>query len=112
MIQRFVYEAGAATELALFDYAAYPIVPGLLMGLGAGIGDAVKSFLKRRIDIEPGASWPFFDQLDFFIGAYLFVFPLIAPPFWLILITLPIILIANLVSEIVGYWLGFKETWL
>ena len=111
-IQRLVYETGLATELALFDYAAYPIVPGLLMGLGAGIGDSVKSFFKRRIDIEPGASWPVFDQLDFFIGAYLFVLPVFAPPFWVTLITLPIVLITNLVSQIVGYWLGFKETWL
>lgn len=54
-IQQFVYGTGAATELALSDYAAYPIVPELLMGLGPGIGDSVKSFFKRRIDIEPGA---------------------------------------------------------
>ncbi len=111
-MQRFVYGIGVATELALFDYAAYPMAPGLLMGLGAGIGDSVKSFFKRRIEIEPGASWPVFDQLDFFIGAYVFVFPVFAPAFWVTLITLPTILIANLVSEIVGYWLGFKETWL
>jgi CDP-2,3-bis-(O-geranylgeranyl)-sn-glycerol synthase len=111
-IQRFVYSAGMVKDLALIDYAIHPFLPGLLMGLGAGIGDSIKSFFKRRIDIQPGASWPVFDQLDFFIGAYLFVAPLYTPPLWLTLSTLPVILLANLASEAIGYWLGFKDTWL
>jgi CDP-2,3-bis-(O-geranylgeranyl)-sn-glycerol synthase len=111
-LQRVVYEAGLVGELALFDYSRHPVTPGLLMGFGAGIGDSVKSFFKRRVGIEPGASWPVFDQLDFFLGAYLFVLPITAPPFALVMVTLPLILIGNIVSEIVGYWLGFKETWL
>jgi CDP-2,3-bis-(O-geranylgeranyl)-sn-glycerol synthase len=72
-LQRFLYDAGVAQDLARIDYSAHPLLPGLLMGLGAGIGDAVKSFFKRRIDIEPGESWPVFDQVDFFLGAYVFV---------------------------------------
>lgn len=35
--QRLVDAYGIARELALLDYAAHPIFPGLLMGLGAGI---------------------------------------------------------------------------
>jgi len=65
-LQRFASEAGFAGDLVLIDCAAHPLLPGLLMGLGAGVGDSVKSFFKRRLDIEPGASWPIFDQLDFF----------------------------------------------
>lgn len=82
------------------------------MGLGVGVGDAVKSFFKRRIGTKPGASWPVFDQLDFYIGAYLFVAPITAPPLQPTLATLPIIFLGNLASEVVGYWLGFKETWI
>ena len=111
-MQRFVYEAQVARYLALIDYSAHPLLPGLLMGLGAGVGDAVKSFLKRRIDIEPGASWPVFDQLDFFLGAYLFASLVYAPPLLLMLASLPVILLGNLTSNAVGYWLGFKETWI
>ncbi len=111
-MQRFVYEAQVASPLALIDYSVHPLLPGLLMGLGAGVGDAIKSFFKRRIDIEPGASWPVFDQLDFFLGAYLFVSFVYAPPFLLMLASLPIILLGNLASNAVGYWLGFKETWI
>jgi CDP-2,3-bis-(O-geranylgeranyl)-sn-glycerol synthase len=111
-LQRFASEAGFASDLSLIDYAAHPLLPGLLMGLGAGVGDSVKSFFKRRIDIEPGASWPVFDQLDFFIGAYLFVVPIAAPPLLPTLLSLPIVFLGNMASEAVGYWLGFKETWL
>lgn len=110
-LQCLVYAAEVGRGLALIDYAAHPLLPGLLMGLGAGIGDSVKSFFKRRIDIEPGASWPVFDQLDFFIGAYLFVAPVYAPPFWLTLLSLPIIFLSNITS-VAGYWFGFKETWI
>lgn len=111
-LQRSVNQAGFASDLRLIDYAAHPLLPGLLMGLGAGVGDSVKSFFKRRIDIEPGASWPVFDQLDFFIGAYLFISPVAAPPLLPTLASLPIVFLGNIASEAVGYWLGFKETWL
>lgn len=111
-LQRFAYVAGVARDLVPIDYSAHPLLPGLLMGIGAGVGDSVKSFFKRRIDIEPGASWPVFDQLDFFLGAYLFVSLVYAPPLLLILASLPIIFLGNIASNVVGYWLGFKETWL
>lgn len=111
-LQRFVYEAEVAQTLALIDYSAHPLLPGLLMGLGAGIGDAVKSFFKRRIDIEPGQSWPVFDQLDFFLGAYVFVSLVYAPPVLLTLAILPVVLLGNIASNLVGYSLGFKKTWI
>jgi CDP-2,3-bis-(O-geranylgeranyl)-sn-glycerol synthase len=111
-MQRFAYEAEVVRDLALIDYSAHPLVPGLLMGVGAGLGDAVKSFFKRRMDIEPGASWPVFDQLDFFLGAYLFVSFVYAPPLLLTIASLPVILLGNIASNAVGYWLGFKETWI
>lgn len=111
-LQRFLYDAGVAQDLALIDYSAHPLLPGLLMGLGAGMGDAVKSFFKRRIDIEPGESWPVFDQLDFFLGAYVFVSLVYAPPLLLTLASLPVVLIGNIASNAVGYWLGFKKTWI
>ena len=36
--QRLVYEAELARDLAPIEYSAHPLVPGLLMGLGAGVG--------------------------------------------------------------------------
>lgn len=48
------------------------VVVGLLLGSGALIGDAVKSFVKRQIKISEGKSWPPFDQIDWIIGAFIF----------------------------------------
>jgi CDP-2,3-bis-(O-geranylgeranyl)-sn-glycerol synthase len=66
------------------------------MGLGAGLGDSVKSFFKRRMNIERGESWPVFHQLDFFVGACLFVAPISAPPFLPTFLSLPIIFLGNI----------------
>jgi CDP-2,3-bis-(O-geranylgeranyl)-sn-glycerol synthase len=62
------------------DYSSSRILLfGLCLGFGAIIGDAVKSFFKRQIGVEPGKPWVPFDQLDFIIGgaiASLFFFTL------------------------------------
>ena len=111
-LQRLAYEAGFARGLALIDYSAHPLLLGLLMGFGAGAGDAVKSFFKRRIDIKPGASWPVFDQLDFFLGAYGFVALVYTPPLWPTLACLPVVLLGDVGINALGYWLGLKDTWV
>lgn len=48
---------------------------GILLGLGAIIGDAVESMLKRQLDIPPGSAWFPFDQVDYIFGALLFALP-------------------------------------
>lgn len=42
---------------------------GLCFGVGAMGGDALKSLIKRRLHIAPGARWLPFDQIDFALGA-------------------------------------------
>ena len=64
--------------------------PGLLMGVGAGIGDAVKSFLKRQLGISAGSPWLGFDQLDFFLGALACVSLVHVPPLRIVLAVLRI----------------------
>ncbi|MDI9620045.1 MAG: CDP-2,3-bis-(O-geranylgeranyl)-sn-glycerol synthase [Candidatus Nezhaarchaeota archaeon] len=44
---------------------------GFLMGLGAMIGDVLGSFVKRRLNIEEGASAPVLDQYLFMVVALL-----------------------------------------
>ena len=58
--------------IALVDYRRW-LVLGLLFGGGAMLGDALKSFAKRRLRITPGARWIPFDQLDFVLGALILV---------------------------------------
>lgn len=45
-----------------------PLLVGFGLGYGALLGDAVKSFFKRRLGKERGAPWIGPDQLDFVVG--------------------------------------------
>lgn len=111
--QRWAWQHGFARELALLDYdACDPWLPGALLGLGAGLGDAVKSFFKRRIDIAPGGSWLGFDQLDFMIGAYACATPFFVPPLLATIAILPVIFLGSVATTAVGYRLGLKTTWI
>jgi CDP-2,3-bis-(O-geranylgeranyl)-sn-glycerol synthase len=57
---------------ALVDYDHWAGL-GLRFGLGAMSGDALKSLVKRRVGIAPGAPWIPWDQLDFALGALVLV---------------------------------------
>lgn len=111
-LQRLLATSGLTDDLSLIDYARYPLAPGLLMGLGAGVGDAIKSFFKRRVGIAPGASWPVFDQLDFFAGAYLLLAPIYVPPFGATLVCLPILLAGTIAITTLAWMIGVKEAWI
>ena len=49
------------------------IVVGFLLGFGGLIGDALGSFIKRRLGIKRGQPAPILDQLDFLLVALLLV---------------------------------------
>ena len=83
---------------------------GFVLSLGAMIGDLLGSFLKRRLNLKPGAPLPISDQIDFVLVALLFGV-LIEPPslvaaLIIIILTGPIHLLVN----IVAYLLRLKET--
>jgi CDP-2,3-bis-(O-geranylgeranyl)-sn-glycerol synthase len=63
-------QSRTASMGGVVDYSHWLSV-GLRFGIGAMAGDSVKSFIKRRLGISPGAPWIPFDQLDFAIGALL-----------------------------------------
>lgn len=52
----------------LIDGRDVPLAFGVAISFGALAGDLVKSFVKRRVAVEPGRSWFPFDQLDYVIG--------------------------------------------
>ncbi|MDD5749713.1 MAG: CDP-archaeol synthase [Patescibacteria group bacterium] len=55
---------------AFFDYSQINFwLWGLLLGAGAILGDAIRSFIKRRLGIMPGHPWFPYDQIDWVIGA-------------------------------------------
>jgi CDP-2,3-bis-(O-geranylgeranyl)-sn-glycerol synthase len=70
-----------------------------MLALGALVGDMLGAFIKRRMNIPRGASAPVLDQLDFVVGALLFLAPFY-PISWaqvliVILVTPPIHLFTN-----------------
>ena len=82
-----------------------------LFGFGAMLGDAVKSFFKRRIGKNSGESWPVFDQLDYVVGSLIFISPLFFPS-WDIVLTVVIVTPAlNILANVIGYVLKLKKVW-
>jgi len=111
--QWWLYRRGVAHALAVVDYGRLDaLVPGLLLSLGTGVGDAVKSFFKRRVGIVPGASWLGFDQLDFMAGAYVFVSLVVAPPLVATITILPLVFAGSVAGSATGYYFGLKEAWI
>lgn len=94
---------------------------GFVVGLMALLGDAVESFVKRRLGKERGAPWFPFDQLDFVVFGllgFLVGAPFLASDFayaaltdhWLILTTIIVGTPAlHLLVNRIGYWLKLKE---
>jgi len=81
------------------------VLLGLCLSLGALFGDLVGSFVKRRLDLKPGASFPVSDQIDFVLLALLFSLPVKPPTFLyavlIIALTLPIHLLANVIAYLI-----------
>lgn len=93
---------------------------GFILGASALIGDAVESYAKRRRDLERGAPWFPFDQLDFVVFGLAAVFiwsPLLVDGWvmdayldpWVfatLIIGTPLL---HLLVNRIGYWLRLKD---
>ncbi len=125
-----IEEAAAAGTYKLYDDVAiyeYYFIGGpfpigflsliiriVLCAYGAGIGDLIGSFLKRRFDIDSGQPFWIIDQLDFALFAIIFtsipafIFPglFITPDFnvilFLIILTPSVSVIANTIAYVTG----------
>lgn len=103
--------AGGAASPASFAVVA-------VLALGALLGDAVKSYAKRRVGKERGQRMPIADQYDFVLGAWLLSFALFPawfaasfPPAAVVLILLITFALHRGVSAL-GYRMGLKaEPW-
>lgn len=85
------------------------VLLGFVLSLGALIGDLIHSFVKRRLSLPPGASFPVADQLDFVVGALffsLFISPPSLPIAIIILIVTPPL---HLLTNFIAYRLNVKK---
>jgi CDP-2,3-bis-(O-geranylgeranyl)-sn-glycerol synthase len=95
-------------ESMFFDYS---IFFGLVLSLGALLGDLTGAFIKRRLGLVPGDLLPVIDQVDFIIGAIVFAFFFSSQVLsWeliiaVLIITPPIHLLTNFAA----YKLGLKN---
>ena len=87
------------------------IIIGFLLGFGALVGDALESFIKRRIGIKRGEPAPILDQIDFIIVALIFVSPITGFNSIFIIISIVLTLIIHLLANTIAYLLGMKDVW-
>lgn len=87
------------------------ILIGFLLGFGALLGDALGSFLKRRIGIGRGKPAPILDQLDFLIFALILVSFVVELNWLFIIIAIVLTLIIHLIANTGAYLLGLKDVW-
>ena len=87
------------------------ILIGFLLGFGALLGDAIGSFLKRRLGIGRGKPAPILDQLDFIIVALILVSLYVKLNLLTIGIAIALTLIVHLATNTIAYLLGIKDVW-
>ncbi len=84
---------------------------GFLLSFGALTGDAIGSFIKRRIGIKRGGYAPIMDQLDFIIVAIILSLLIVKIDIKFFLIICLITLIIHLMSNSIAYLFGLKDVW-
>jgi CDP-2,3-bis-(O-geranylgeranyl)-sn-glycerol synthase len=78
--------------------------------VGAVGGDLLKSFLKRRRRIPPGARWIPADQLDFVIGAIALIAPFAHLTWSDVVAVLLVSFVADIAVNQVAFRLQIRET--
>lgn len=83
---------------------------GFLLGLGGWFGNAMGSFIKRRIGLAQGAFVPLLDHIDYVAGAFLFYCasrePISRP---IIIYGIVLTLLFHPIVCFLGFKAGFKE---
>jgi CDP-2,3-bis-(O-geranylgeranyl)-sn-glycerol synthase len=114
-LQAYLYQSNSFFQsVSIVDYSRVnPLILGSLLGLGAIIGDSVKSFFKRQFNVAPGSSWVPFDQIDYILGGLIFSLPYSSA---YLISTFPYIetfviwVGLHFISTFVGYKLKLKST--
>ncbi|MEK6949391.1 MAG: CDP-2,3-bis-(O-geranylgeranyl)-sn-glycerol synthase [Nanoarchaeota archaeon] len=110
-MQYLLYQNNIFTDFAIVDYSNWLLI-GFLLGLGAMIGDLIKSFLKRRLGYEPGKPFIPFDQTDFIIGALAFTYPITKLSFYKMLIIWTVSFVLHIIVNHIAFYTGIRrEKW-
>ncbi|MDD3887769.1 MAG: CDP-2,3-bis-(O-geranylgeranyl)-sn-glycerol synthase [Patescibacteria group bacterium] len=98
-------------SLTIFPFREYNfILFGFLSALGAMIGDTVKSFFKRQANVQPGQKFIPWDQIDFILGALIFISFYFRPNWLVYVILLVLVPFLHVLINRIGFWLGIHKT--
>lgn len=112
-VQKWLAQFDLFDRIGIFPYTEHSFwLVGFLVGFGALFGDMVKSFIKRRVGIEPGKKFIPWDQIDAAVGAIALI-SIIWPVGWLRALTLiAFTFILHILVRNIGYYLKVnKERW-
>lgn len=107
-VQQYFSDGTGAVNLIDYNRPDIWLLGGLL-GAGAIIGDAVKSFFKRQSGRPPGSKWFPFDQLDFVIGGLLLGSIIYFPGWPVVLIILIATPALHMLVNFIAYKIGIKN---
>ncbi len=110
--QYLLTQAGWEPQRIFVSYSSpvFVVLWGTLLGGCSIIGDALKSFFKRRLGILPGTTWVPWDQVDMVIGVLL-VTQWFAPlPPSHITAAFIVIGVGMLVTSALGIVIGIKKS--
>lgn len=102
---------GGIINLHVYGSIFAGLILGFLMAFGALFGDAVGSFLKRRLGLQSGEPAPIMDQLDFVIGALILSILVVRISWNLFIMVCLISIILHVASNSIAYLLGIKDVW-
>ena len=98
-------------ETSIIDYRNINLMLfGLLFGFGSMLGDLIKSFFKRRLNIKPGSRFIPFDQIDYLLGTFLLLSFVYFPGWKFFVYSIIVTFFANIIVNYIGYYLRIRET--
>lgn len=110
LLQKYLYQFNFFHDLSLFDYPKMSWLFGLLLSSGAILGDLIKSFFKRRVNIAPGQSWMPFDQIDYTICAIVLGSFIFFPGWSIAAGVVAIGFLLHILLNLIGYLLKMKRS--
>ena len=109
-LQKLLFAYPAFKWLSVLDYGSVNfILLGFLLSFGALFGDLIESFFKRQFDIKPGRPFFPFDQIDFLLGAIIFLLFIFNPGWKIMGVLLVFGVLLHLLTNMIGYFIGLNK---
>ena len=109
--QFLFYNNGLFVGISIVDYSNWLLI-GILLGFGAIFGDLIESFVKRRLDYGPGKSFIPFDQIDFVLGALIFISFIVDLTLNKIIIIIVLSFVLHIIVNHIAFYTGMRnEKW-